>query len=105
MSSSGSPEPTGAADMYLNLFPMIGHHHDMNAFHATVLSKVVREPEALEYIKYVIVTSLSGGNKTCDFIINHGIGSNGKSTLLECTANTLTDCYVRKIPKDTFDDQ
>ena len=76
---------------------------DMNEFHISILCKLIREPEALEYIKYVIGSSLSGRNKTCDFIINHGKGSNGKSTLLEYIANTLTDCYVRKIPNDTFD--
>ncbi len=56
------------------------------------------ELDAYEYIMYYLSTSLDGFPKDSLFLILTGVGSNGKSFLMEFLKETLGNMYVRKLP-------
>lgn len=62
-----------------------------------IISDVIPEPDALEYILIYLSTALSNDMKEPLILLLKGFGSNGKSTLLELMIKTLGDKYSKKL--------
>ncbi len=63
----------------------------------TLLSDIIPEPDALEYILIFLSTSITNIVKEPIILFFRGNGSNGKSTLLELMLNTLGCFYSKKL--------
>lgn len=62
-----------------------------------LLEDIIPENDALEYILIFLSTSISNVAKEALILFFRGIGSNGKSTLLELMLNTLGCFYSKKL--------
>ena len=62
-----------------------------------LLEDIIPEKDALEYILIFLSTSISNIAKEALILFFRGVGSNGKSTLLELMLNTLGSFYSKKL--------
>jgi phage/plasmid-associated DNA primase len=62
-----------------------------------LLGDIIPEEDALEYILIFLSTSISNVAKEALILFFRGVGSNGKSTLLELMLNTLGCFYSKKL--------
>lgn len=63
------------------------------------------EMDAFDFIMYYLSTSLDGMPKESLFLIINGLGSNGKSVLVEFLRSAIGDMYARNMPMSFITDQ
>jgi phage/plasmid-associated DNA primase len=89
-------------ETYIESYTAVNYiEYDENNKHVKKLYKlledIIPEKDALEYILIFLSTSISNIAKEALILFFRGVGSNGKSTLLELMLNTLGCFYAKKL--------